>query len=153
MLYKNAYVYKIYNRDSDDSYFGSSTRNIHYRYAQHINSYNRFKVGKGNYISSFKLLENNMAMIVLMETLCNVTKQELLQCERSYIETYPCINKNIPFRTHAEKLQYSREYHKTNYNIINNRKNEKILCNTCNCMVSRTNVTHHYKSLKHKNNI
>ena len=80
-------------------------------------------------------------MIALVETLTNVTKQELLQCERSHIEKNECINVNMPYRTYAEKLQYSRDYHRQNFTHINDRKNEKVLCNSCNRSVSRTNIT------------
>ena len=150
MIYKNGYIYKIDNGNS--IYYGSTTRNINNRYAQHINAYNRFKNYGGSYISSFALFETgNMAMIALVETLTNVTKQELLQCERSHIEKNECINVNMPYRTYAEKLQYSRDYHRQNFTHINDRKNEKVLCNSCNRSVSRTNITHHYKSKKHQN--
>ena len=150
MLYKNAYIYKL--SSSNSIYFGSTTRDIFFRYAQHISSYNRFKVGKGGYLSSFELFDDhNIPVIVLVETLNNVTKQELLKCESNYIQNNECINVNIPIRTYAEKLAYSKKYHKDNFDIINNRKNEKINCETCNCSVSRTNITHHYKSKKHQN--
>ena len=151
MLYKNGYIYKIYNPHSNHTYFGSTTRDIHFRYAQHISAYNRFKTKGGSYLFSFELLKDNMAIVALIETLTNVTKQELLQCERSYIENNECVNKNIPIRTYQEKLDYSKQYHRNHFTHINDMKNSKVVCETCNCSVSRTNITHHYKSKKHQN--
>lgn len=153
MIYKNAFVYKIYNSNSNGVYFGSTTRDIYNRFAQHLNSYNRFKVKGGNYVSSYELLKDNMAVVTMVETLTNVTKQELLICESNYIKNNVCINKNIPYRSYDFKLQYAKDYHKHHFDTINTRKNEKITCNVCNCAVSRTNITHHYKSKKHRNNI
>ncbi len=154
MLYNNAYIYKIHNPVSANSYYGSTTKAIGNRFKQHRDGYSKYKTGSGNYIASYKLFDDfNIPTIEIMQTLTNVTKQQILQCERSYIENNSCINKNIPIRTYAEKLQYARDYHKNHFDTINNRKNEKLTCENCHCSVSRTNITHHYKSQKHRNNI
>ena len=154
MRYSNGYIYKIFQSFSPLVYIGSTTKTINDRFEQHRLSYNRYKSKKTGYISSYKLfISNCIPVIELLETLTNVTKQELLQCERSYIENNVCVNKNIPIRTSKEKLEYAREYHKNHFDVINNRKNEKVVCDTCNRSVSRTNITHHYKSKKHRNNI
>lgn len=154
MRYSNGYIYKIFHHNNPLVYIGSTTKTINDRFEQHRISYNRYKSQKTGYVSSYKLfLTNSIPVIELLETLTNVTKQELLQRERTYIENNECINVNIPIRTYKEKLEYAQKYHKENFDVINNRKNEKVVCETCNCSVSRTNITHHYKSKKHKNNI
>lgn len=154
MRYSNGYIYKIFHHNNPLVYIGSTTKTINDRFEQHRISYNRYKSQKTGYVSSYKLfLTNSIPVIELLETLTNVTKQELLKRERTYIENNECINVNIPIRTYKEKLEYARKYHKENFDVINNRKNEKIVCETCNCSVSRTNITHHNKSKKHKNNI
>lgn len=152
MIYNNAYIYKLSLPNSPLIYYGSSTKKISNRFEQHRSGFHRYKAGSGNYTASYKLFENNnIPVIELIEELKNVTKQELLQCERSYIESNICVNKNMPYRTYTEKLEYARQYHKNHFDIINNRKNEKIICDVCNRSVSRTNITHHNKSKLHKN--
>lgn len=152
MLYKNAYVYKLSLPNSPLIYYGSTTKTINNRFKQHQLNYKKYKTGSGNHLSSYKLFDSSRSPVIeLMQELTNVTKQQLLECERFYIENNECVNVNIPYRSYAEKLAYSKQYHRQNFTHINDRKNSKVTCNTCNCSVSRTNITHHYKSKKHQN--
>ena len=100
--YQQGKIYKIVANDL--IYIGSTCEpTLARRMANHRYDYNYWKNGKKKgYISSFKVLENSNAEIILLESFpCN-SKDELHAREKFYIEKNECVNKNIPTRTKKE---------------------------------------------------
>ena len=60
------------------------------------------------------------------------------------IKDYDAIYKR---RTHA------RIYYHKNKERINENKKEKVLCNVCNCMIRKADISKHNKRKKHINNL
>jgi len=113
--YQNGKIYKIYSYENDEVYYGSTCDTLSRRIVGHRTNYKKYKEGKGNYITSFKILELTSAKIELVENYpCN-TKEELLQREGYYIRTYDCVNKRIAGRTQQE---YKKEYYEQNKEYI-----------------------------------
>jgi hypothetical protein len=116
--YQNGKIYKIICNITGLIYIGSTAEiYLSNRLAKHRKDYRRFLNGKHNYITSFKILENNNYDIILLETYpCN-NKYELKARERIYIESLNCVNKCIPNRT-------SKEYYNDNKKIILKKNKE-----------------------------
>ena len=167
--YKNSKIYKIVSNVIDGVYYGSTTEpTLARRLAEHRAAYKRYLDGKGNYVSSFKLLETNDYDIVLVERVnCN-SKEELHQKERFYIENNDCVNKiRRPIISSDEKRAYFKDYFQKNkedltkyikqYNQINKEQiREKVnKPNICPCGVNHTtgNKLRHLKSVKHQSYI
>ena len=144
MIPSFGYIYRI--SDNFNCYYGSTFKPIAYRYAQHKNSYNKWLATGQRFSSSYLCLPNSK--IELMESIPGITKLELLQLERKYIDTWPCVNKNRPIISCAERMQAIRDYYRSHWDAINARKNERIICERCGAGSSRTNITHHKKSKK-----
>ena len=56
--YENGKIYKIIDNTSDMIYVGSTYKPLQQRLKMHESDYKRFKAGKMNYITSFKILQN-----------------------------------------------------------------------------------------------
>jgi hypothetical protein len=110
--YENGKIYKIVCNVSGKIYYGSTAElNLSTRLAHHRSNYKRYLGGKGNFVSSFNIFENNDYDMVLVEKYpCN-DKMELHARERFYIEENDCVNKVIPLRTY-------KEYYNDNAEII-----------------------------------
>ena len=140
------YIYRISN--NYNCYYGSTYKNIYLRLKQHQMSYQAWISGKSKRFStSFLLLDKNVC-IELMESHQDISRADLLLIEKRYITEYPCVNKNRPVISKAERLQSQKDYYRKHWQSINDRKNERICCNKCGSIVSRTNITHHEKSKK-----
>ncbi len=114
--YQLGKIYKIVCNLTGKVYYGSTCEpTLARRLAKHVNSFNCFKNGKTNFVSSFSIIENNNYFIVLVEKYACNDKMELQQRERFYIENNDCINKNIPNRKIKEYYQDNKdkilEYH------------------------------------------
>ena len=110
-------IYKIICLETGLVYIGSTCEpTLARRLATHRADYKLYLNGKKNYITSFKVLENEVFEIVLIENcLCN-SKDELHKQERFFIENNVCVNKHIPGRT-------VEEYYEANKNaILDNKK-------------------------------
>ena len=113
--YQNGKIYKIYSYENDDVYYGSTVKALSLRMAHHKSQMKKYKEGKKNYISSFKILELTSAKIELVENYpCN-SKEELLQREGFYIRSNDCINKVIPCRTIKEYYEDNKDKKKIYY--------------------------------------
>ena len=99
---KGAKIYRIIN-NKGQIYYGSTCALLKTRLKWHQNAYHYWFYYNGNFCYSFSVMHNNRFKIQLVER-CHhvVTKQELKQRERYYIEHYPCTNKNIPARSRKE---------------------------------------------------
>ena len=127
--YSNSVIYIIKPNEEDynenDVYYGSTTDFVN-RIRQHKYDYNEYKITQFKYFSYFILYDkygiDNCITEIIEEYPCN-TKEELLLCERYYIEKYPCINVQIPITTNDEKKEYQIEYYnKHNREILQKKK-------------------------------
>ena len=155
--YQDAKIYKIVNIDNTLCYIGSTTQTLAQRRAKHISSYNLWKDGKFNFITSFKLFDDDEdAHIILLELCpCN-SKMELDSRERHYIDLLQCVNKNKPGRTLKQYyvdnkeaiLEQQRQYKIDNKDIINQKHREKHNC-ICGGKFTSNNHSTHIKTNKH----
>ena len=105
--YQDGKIYKIVDNTNGNVYIGSTCKKLSSRLADHRADYKKYLNGNSHFVSSFKILENNDFDIILIEKWPCDDKEELHKQERFYIETFECVNKNIPTRT-------SKEYYKDN---------------------------------------
>ena len=75
--YNKSYIYKIYSPSKDIQYIGSTIQTLSRRLSRHKSDYKRYKNGKKNYTSSFKLLDCPDYRIVLIEECKCENKMEL----------------------------------------------------------------------------
>ena len=172
----NYKIYQIKNNKSDEIYIGSTCKkNLKMRLNEHKADYIKWKLGNKNYISVFKIFDDNdYEMILLEEGICE-NKNQKLQKKKNFINTINCINivKN-PILTNEERIEYQskylentkeyrQNYHKNYYeenkdklkeNSNNNyHKNkgkllEKVICE-CGCEVIKMGMRRHLKTKKH----
>lgn len=120
--YKNGKIYKITCDENDLIYYGSTTRKLNHRLANHKINYKRFLEGKRSNVSSFDIVKYDSCKIELVEDYSCNDKHELALRERYYIENNECCNKQIPGRTHNE---YMRMYRSNPKNKEKIRQQEK----------------------------
>ena len=121
-------VYKIICHKTGLVYIGSTCEpTLARRLAKHRRSYKLYLKDKQNYITSFKVLENEVYEIVLMENCSCNNKDELHKMERFLIENNVCVNKYIPGRSHKERYKddkeqgndgYRKDYYKNNIDKV-----------------------------------
>jgi hypothetical protein len=78
------------------TYYGSTTRELKARFNEHRTKFSAYKKGKGNFVSSFKVLEHDDAKIELVEDVLYNKKYELALREKFFISNYDCVNINMP---------------------------------------------------------
>jgi hypothetical protein len=144
--YNNAKLYKIIDNTTDNIYIGSTCEpTLARRLAGHVSKYKRYLQGKSiEYVTSFKILENEDYDIVLI---CNYpcrNKDELHQFERSCIENNTCVNKVIPNRTKPEWEQVNKVKRQKQVK----KRNKKHLC-CCGGKYTTVHLSDHVKSNKH----
>jgi hypothetical protein len=119
--YSNGKIYKIYSDETDLVYYGSTTRKLYERFAEHKIDFKR----RPN-ISIGLLLKDFVCKIVLVEDYPCERKEQLLMRERFYIENNNCINKNIPIETKEERrlknIELDRIRNKTEHRKEYSRK-------------------------------
>jgi len=121
-FYKNGKIYRIVCNITGEQYIGSTCKTLKQRLQQHKSSYKGYKDGKGNYITSFKILEKGNFDIVLIEDFPCERKELLNARERFYIESMTCVNKCSPNKfIEMGKVEYHKEYQKQ-YTIDNRDK-------------------------------
>jgi hypothetical protein len=110
--YAQGKIYKIVNYENDDIYIGSTTEpTLARRLAEHVSCYKRYLDGKGNYVTSYTIIETGHYDIQLVEAYpCN-NKMELHAREGYWIKSMDCVNKYIAGRTR-------KEYNKENQDVI-----------------------------------
>ena len=153
--YQLGKIYKIECNITGEVYVGSTCEPLlARRLAGHVSNYKRYLNGKGNYVTSFKILENNDYDIVLIEKYpCN-DKDELLVRERYWTKQIECINKlknqglfNELGETEYNK-QYNKKYYEEHYEANKDRYNQKHTCECGGCY-SFTHKSRHMKTAKH----
>jgi len=134
--YLKAKIYKIVSNKNGKVYYGSTTTSLMNRLAQHRHDYNMWKINekKPRTCSSFDVLEDENAEIVLVENYpCN-SKEMLNLREKYFIENNDCVNKNTPIVKQEKKP---------------NNRFEKVKCE-CGDYISKTNISTHRKTHGHK---
>jgi hypothetical protein len=173
--YQNGKIYKIVNTEGTLTYIGSTCQSLAQRKAKHHESYKYWKNGITNYVTAFKLFDDDEegCQIVLLEAFpCN-NRNELEKRERYYIENNNCVNKIRPTRTKQEWIeenkekhqQYQKQYREDNkdknreyqkqYRADNNVeiqqfKNDKHKCE-CGGNYTTSHKAKHIKTFKHLN--
>ena len=109
-MYERGKIYKLVN-DDGLIYIGSTCEpKLCIRLAKHRACYKYHLKGKGTYMTSYKLFENDYDPdIVLVQSYPCKSKDELHAKERYYIEKYECVNKVIPTRTREEWCDENKE--------------------------------------------
>ena len=166
--YANGKIYKIWSPSHlDDIYIGSTCVPLSHRMSKHRCLYKRYKEGKTNYTTSFKILEYGDARIELIENVECKCKEELIAREGYYIRSLDCVNKYIPDRTEKEYrednkeriAQCKKEWYEKNRELTLHRakeyreknkekRNEKTKCE-CGSTVNRSSIARHKKTKKH----
>ena len=109
--YSRGKIYKLICHRSGLVYIGSTCEpTLAKRLASHVADYKQYSKGTKNFITSFKVLENGVYEIILIENFSCDNKDELHKRERFFIEERICVNKNLPCRTREEILEYMHEY-------------------------------------------
>ena len=154
--FSNSKVYKIVDNTTGFIYVGSTTKELNVRLSKHKSAYKSFLAGIGNYITSFKVLENNDFDIHLIRSYDFDNKIDLLAKESFYIKKLNCVNKNIAGRTGAEYYNDNKEVINTRHNLYKHQNKIKIalqqnaLCVcACGCNYTKVNKIPHQRSKKH----
>lgn len=108
--YQNSKIYKLIS-PSGLVYYGSTTVQLSKRKGQHKSQFIGYKNNKHNYVTSFKLFEediDNVDIILVEAYACN-NNEELHRKEREYIDNNACVNKQLPSRTKKEYREDNKE--------------------------------------------
>ena len=158
------YIYKIVDNTNNNTYYGSTIQKINHRMNSHRECLRKYKSGKKitGLTEAVKIMINEDYYNEVVEEVDFNEKIELLTRERYWIENNECINIVIPTRTNKEyckeyyqknkdkKLQQVKEHYQKNKEEVNEKKNEKILCE-CGIWTSKNNKAQHCKSIRHIN--
>ena len=158
--YEYSKIYKITSPSRGLCYIGSTTQSLSMRMSGHRRHYKHWLKGKGNYCSSFEVLQHEDAKIELIKKFSCKSKKELHEEEGKYIKEIECVNKYIPGRTikeyrkekyeknKKEILKQRKEYRQKNKKKIAEKKKVKYNC-FCGGKYIHNNKRVHFKSRKH----
>jgi len=107
--YRNGKIYKIVSDNTNLIYVGSTVNTLSYRLSRHMSAYKKYYEDRGNYVSSFDILEKGEYEIILIENFPCETKKELLFRERFWQEEIPCVNLLKAIRTREDRLKWYQE--------------------------------------------
>ena len=132
-------IYYIQDKDTEETYFGSTSRSLETRMSAHRSKRNpcvsRDIIIKGNY--KYGILEDN-----------HTNEDQLLEAEKFYIQHYPCINKRNPNPTWEELLSNKKALN-TKYKKTHKYYKERIDC-PCGGHYRQNGKNEHKQSLRHK---
>ena len=163
--YQKSKIYKIYSVSNEELvYYGSTTKTLTARLANHIYEYNN---KKNKNITSNLIFDTGDYKIELVENYPCANKQQLCKKEGEYIKNNVCTNKHIAGRSKKEWCENNKEYvkeYQKNYRENNKeykkeygkeyRENnkeklkDKITCE-CGCIISKFNLKRHQRTPKH----
>ena len=148
--YENAKIYKIVDNTTDMIYVGSTCRTLQQRLKDHEKIYKRFKAGKTNFVTSFKILVNSKFKIELIKLYPCQNRKELELEEGKIIKQFRndklnIVNKCIAGQTSKE---YNVQYRQNNRNLINENQKKKHNCQ-CGGKFTYCNKSNHEKTKKH----
>ena len=155
MNYQNSKIYKITDNLSDMIYIGSTCKTLEQRLKQHIANNKSYKAGKyPNFVTVFKILDNNDYKIELVENYPCATKQDLNIREGKIIKQFRndklnVVNRNIAGQTNKQSCA---QYRQSNRNLINEKQNKKCIC-MCGGKYTCANKLVHEKTKKHQDYI
>ena len=171
--YSKSMIYKLCCKDPNiTSIYIGSTTNFYRRKSEHKTSCNNENNKRYN-TNVYKFIRDNSGfenfdMILIENVSCN-NKRELFKIERKYIdELKPSLNITKPYVTEEEKIKYKKEYneenkewlckkkvkeyrkqyYEKNKNQILEKQKEKINCEFCNCLTSKSTIRRHQQSVK-----
>jgi len=119
--YADGKIYKIVCNETGLQYYGSTIQKLSHRLAKHRDMYATYLRTELNYVTSYKVLENNDYSIVLVEMFPCTCKDELLGRERHHADNNVCVNKNRARITDEERQAYRKEYRQESPNILLSR--------------------------------
>lgn len=151
--YQRGKIYKLVSSVTGDVYYGSTIEpRLTRRLVKHRASYKYYKKGKGEYMTSHKIIETNDYYISLVENVPCESKDELLQRERYYIDNNKCVNKAKPIAGKEEKRQntsvYKKKYYKLHKEDLKTKKSTSINC-ACGVSYRYSHKRRHLASMKH----
>lgn len=163
--YSKAKIYKIWSPSNPELvYIGSTCEpTLARRMSGHRTNYRGYLNGKGNYVTSFRVLECKDARIDLIKSVECKCKDELRCIEGKYIQEMNCVNRCVAGRTHKQWYVDNKErieardkkYYVNNKEKIKERNKkwkennkEKVQC-PCGSKVRRDGLSHHKKTNKH----
>ncbi len=86
----------------------------------------------------------------------DLTEEEIKEYKRRYYKEYRERNRELLKQSgkkwRAENKEYYKKYTEENKQRIKDMKQIKIICDICNCSITRQNKNKHYKTQKHINN-
>ena len=128
--YLNSKIYKIICKNTGRQYIGSTSQAyLSSRLKGRESTYKKWiQSGRGNFMTSFDILDGGNYKIQLVEVYPCTTKYELHQRKRYWVLNTICVNKVMPNRTPKEYyhdnlnglLEYKRNYYKNNRELIKN---------------------------------
>jgi hypothetical protein len=114
--YQNGKIYKIECNETGQVYYGSTTRKLCDRVAQHRSQYRRWIEGKSSNVNSFIIIGRGNYSYSLVEDFPCERKEQLYAREGWYVKNNDCVNKYVPGRTYEEYREENKE------KIANQRK-------------------------------
>lgn len=129
-------IYKIFDNTNDNVYYGSTTRELRFRKAEHKNQYKQYCDGVRTFTTCYDILKNNDWGIEIVEKCSSGLRER----ERWFIENNKCVNKRIEGRTLNEYYVDVLKPH---------RQSLAYYCETCNCNVIIGEKSRHEKTNKH----
>ena len=106
--YSKGKIYSIRSRTSDLVYIGSTVQPLHKRLNVHVRGKRFYENGKGNYTSSFEILEQGDYYIELVEECPCDNSYQLMKREGEIQRETECVNIRVEARTKAEYYQDNR---------------------------------------------
>jgi len=169
--YQNGKIYKIINETNDIVYIGSTTQPLSHRYSHHKHKAPNHKIILiENYHCNSKeelcmkeqeFIEQNTNLLNKYKAYCSEEdykeyKKEWRENHKKYNKEYRENNKKqIKEKTKeyyennkTEIKEWKKEYYEDNKEKINKEKLEKINCEFCNCLITKSNMKKHQQSKK-----
>lgn len=144
--YQNSIIYKIYGKNHDMVYYGSTTRELRFRKSEHLSSLNKKK-----FCHSKKIIQTKDFIFEIVEKFpCN-NRKELNEREKYFIKNFDCINKLGNGQTKKEYYENNKEkikkkskdyYHKNKIKILQNQKNKKKYLCVCGSLIQHNKAIH-----------
>jgi hypothetical protein len=155
--YQNGKIYAIKSFQTNDVYYGSTTKSLSKRLSKHKENYKRYQNKKYHYVSSYEVMKFDDCYIESYELYpCN-SKTELERREGQIIGAHDdAINQRIAGRTKQEyrranvdiKKQYDKQYRNANRDKIKRLKNMKYDCE-CGGKYTHCSKTSHFRTNIH----
>jgi hypothetical protein len=172
MNYTNGKVYKVTGMDPNDLYcVGTTTKKyLSQRMTKLRADYIAWKDSKHSHQKVYDIFDKygvDNCRIILLET-CSVSSKDelrsrgqsfkdllaLLPSKENAIRDEGEVHKKLQRRNYYqnhkdESLERTKQWYEENKERVNNKKNEDVHCDICNCDMTRSSMGRHLKSTKH----